>query len=204
MRCLPELTINEELPILICPDILQSSQITISKISLFNTLDSNQVLAADQELMHFGYSEPDSILGIPSSQTQIYKDDNFLSVIIQSNFSQNLSAVTERYARNMIFQEADLKKVYYSKVTKRENDNIDAISEKQASLALSSAHLLKSLLLKNFGGSPKDLQQIQKHDLKLNKIMDKVKAGSSKEFVIINKILYKKCQTPDVFLLCIP
>ena len=34
--------------------------------------------------------------------------------------------------------------------------------------------------------------------------MDKVKAGSSKEFVLINKILYKKCQTPDVFLLCIP
>ena len=112
--------------------------------------------------------------------------------------------MTERYARNMIFQEADLQKVYYSKVTKRENDNIDAISEKQASLALSSAHLLKSLLLKFFWGSPKDLQEIQKHDLKLNKIMDKVKAGSSKEFVLINKILYKKCQTPDVFLLCIP
>ena len=34
--------------------------------------------------------------------------------------------------------------------------------------------------------------------------MDKVKAVSSKEFVLINKILYKKCQTPDVFLLCIP
>ena len=90
--------------------------------------------------MHFAYREPDSILGIPSTQAQIYKDDNFLSVIIQSNFSQNLAAVTERYARNMIFQEADLKKVYYSKVTKRENDHIDDISEKQASLALSSAH----------------------------------------------------------------
>ena len=83
---LPELEINENLPILICPDILHSSQITISKISLFNTLDSNQVLPADSELMYFAYGEPDSILSVPSTQAQIYKDDWFLSTIIQSNF----------------------------------------------------------------------------------------------------------------------
>ena len=69
--------------------------------------------------MHFAYKEPDSILVIPSNQTQIYKDDNFLSIIIQSNFSQNLAAVTERYARNMIFQEADFKKSILFKSDKK-------------------------------------------------------------------------------------
>ena len=75
----------------------------------------------------------------------------------------------------MIFQEADFQKVLYSNVTRRKNDNVDAISEKKASLALSSAHLLKSLLHKNFGGRPRDLQELQAHDLQLNKIMDKVR-----------------------------
>ena len=55
MKNLPQLEINEELPILICPDILHSSQNTISKIFLFNTLDSNQILPADTKLMHFSY-----------------------------------------------------------------------------------------------------------------------------------------------------
>ena len=68
----------------------------------------------------------------------------------------------------MIFQEADLAKVLYSNV----------------SLALSSVHLLKSLLSKSFGGQPKDLQAIQAHDLQLNKIMDKLKDGSSVSFVL--------------------
>ena len=104
----------------------------------------------------------------------------------------------------MIFQEADFPKVLYSAVARNKNDNIDAISEKQAALALSSAHLLKSLLRKFFGGRPKDLQEIQAHNLELNKIMDKVRSGSSKDFVIMDKILYKKSQTPDIYLLCIP
>ena len=76
--------------------------------------------------------------------------------------------------------------------------------QKQAALALSSAHLLKSILQKNVGGRPKDLQEIQAHNLELNKIMDKVRSGSSKDFVIMDKILYKKSQTPDIYLLCIP
>ena len=59
----------------------------------------------------------------------------------------------------MIFQEADLPKVLYSNV----------------SLALSTVHLLKSLLSKSFGGQPKDLQNIQAHYLELHKIMDNVK-----------------------------
>ena len=75
----------------------------------------------------------------------------------------------------MIFQEADLPKVVCSNVSRKKNDNIDEISEKQASFALSSAHLLKSLLSKSFGGQPKDLQNIQAHDLELHKIMDNVK-----------------------------
>jgi hypothetical protein len=37
VKNLPQLQINEDLPILICPDVLQSSQITVSKISLYNT-----------------------------------------------------------------------------------------------------------------------------------------------------------------------
>ena len=91
----------------------------------------------DDKIMHFCYGGPDSILSIPSTQDQI----------IQSNLSQNIAAITERFARNMIFQEADLPKVLYSSVSRKKNDNIDEISEKQASLALSSTHLIKSNLL---------------------------------------------------------
>ena len=38
VKNLPAIQINEDLSILVCPDILHSSQITILKISLFNTL----------------------------------------------------------------------------------------------------------------------------------------------------------------------
>ena len=78
--------------------------------------------------MYFSYGNQDSILSIPSTQDQINKDDRFLSVIIQSNFSQNIAAVTERFARNMIFQAADLPKVLYSAVSRKKNDNIDETS----------------------------------------------------------------------------
>ena len=64
--------------------------------------------------------------------------------------------------------------------SKRKNDNIEKTSAKQAALALSSAHLLKSVLSKSFGGSPKDLQAVQAHDLHLIKIMENVKDGSRK------------------------
>ena len=111
----------------------------------FNTLNTNQTLQADIKIMHFSYGGQDLILSIPSIQDQIYKDDRFLSVIIQSNFSQNIATITERFARNRIFKEADLSKVFYSNVSRKKNDHIEKISEKQASLALSSAHLLKSL-----------------------------------------------------------
>ena len=180
-----------------CPDILHSSQITILKISLFNTLNIDQILEADTRIMQFSYDNQDSILTLPTTQDQIYKDDNFLSTIIQSNFSHNLAAVTERFARNLIFQEADDCKVYYSMTSKRKNDNIEKTSAKQAALALSSAHLLKSLLSKSFGGSPKDYQAVQAHDLHLIKIMENVKDGSNTNFVLFKKILYNK-KTPSL------
>ena len=178
---LPELEINENL------DILHSSQVTISKISLFNILDNNQVLQTDMKIMEFSYNDQDQILSIPTSQEQIYKDDNFLSSIIQSNFPQNIANVTERFARNLIFKEDNLCRVYYStaqKKKKNKNDNIAELSSKEEVLTLSSAHLLKSLLNKSFGGSPKDLQEIQKHDLNLNKIMENVNKGSNTSFVL--------------------
>ena len=56
---------------------------------------------------------------------------------------------------------------------------------KEAALALSSGHLLKLLLNKAFGGSPKDLQAVQSHDLHLNKIMENIKNGSTTK---LNKI----------------
>ena len=92
---------------------------TISKISLFNTLDNNQVLQADMKIMEFSYNDQDQILSIPTSQEQIYKDDNFLSSIIQSNFPQNIANVTERFARNLIFKEENLCKVYTIPLHKR-------------------------------------------------------------------------------------
>ena len=119
VKNLPELEINEDLPILICPDILQSSQITIRKISLFNTLNTNQTLEADIKIMHFSYGGQYLIFSIPLTQDQIYRDDRFLSVIIQSNFSQNIAAITEWFARNLIFKEADLSKVFYSIVSRK-------------------------------------------------------------------------------------
>ena len=151
--------------------------------------------------MQFSYGDQNQILGLPTSQDQNCKDDNFLSSIIQSNFTQNIAAVTERFARNLIFQEADLCKVYYSTASKKKkkNDNIEEISSKEAVLALSSAHLLKSLLNKSFVGSPKDSQAIQSHDLYLNKIMENVKNGSTTTFVLITNILYKRSTIPDIF-----
>ena len=74
---IPEIEMNEDLAFLICPDILHSSQVTISKISLFDTLNNNQVLQADMRIMEFSYGDQDQILSIPTSQDQIYKDDNF-------------------------------------------------------------------------------------------------------------------------------
>ena len=119
VKHLPTIEINENLPILICPDVLQSSQITVSKISLYNTLNGHQILEKDTKIIYFSYGKKDQILGIPSSQHQIYLDDKFISSIIQSNFSQNIAAVTERFARNLIFQESALENVFYSDISKK-------------------------------------------------------------------------------------
>ena len=68
VKSLPAIEINEDLAILVCPDILHSSQITISKISLFNTLNTDQVLKADMKIMQFSYGDQDSILSLLTSQ----------------------------------------------------------------------------------------------------------------------------------------
>ena len=96
----------------------------------------------------------------------MYKDDQFLSTIIQSNLTENLANVSERYASNALFKANDLVKILHTKAVKlrsckkKKSDKISAISDREATLALSSAHLLKSLLDKNLGTSPRDLRSI--------------------------------------------
>ena len=68
VKNLPQIEINEDLPILICPDILHSSQITISKISLFNTLNTNQTLKADIKIYEiYEISEKQASLALSSA-----------------------------------------------------------------------------------------------------------------------------------------
>ena len=140
----------------------------------------------------------------------MYKDDRFLSTIIQSNLTENLANVTEQYARNALFKANDLVKILHTKAVKlrsckkKKSDKISAISDREATLALSSAHLLKSLLDKNFGTSPRDLRSIQSHDTSLLKLIEKAKTTSEGTFVLQRGILYKKGAIPGTFLLCLP
>ena len=117
---LPELTINENLFALVCPDIIYSSQNTITQISFFNTLNICENLEA--VIFTFKYSEEDKILTIPTKQDQIYREDRFLSCIVQTNLGQNLASITERFARNLMFKEQKSTKVFQRKALLYKNE----------------------------------------------------------------------------------
>ena len=119
---LPELTINENLFALVCPDIIYSSQNTITQISFFNTLNICENLEANTVIFTFKYSEEDKILTIPTKQDQIYREDRFLSCIVQTNLGQNLASITERFARNLMFKEQKSTKVFQRKALLYKNE----------------------------------------------------------------------------------
>ena len=119
---LPELTINENLFALVCPDIIYSSQNTITQISFFNTLNICENLEANTVIFTFKYSEEDKILTIPTKQDQIYREDRFLSSIVQTNLGQNLASITERFARNLMFKEQKSTKVFQRKALLYKNE----------------------------------------------------------------------------------
>ena len=83
----------------------------------FNTLDICEKLEADTVIFKFKYSKEDKILTIPTEQDQIYREDLFLSSIIQTNLGQNLASITERFARNLMFKDQKSTKVVHTKAS---------------------------------------------------------------------------------------
>ena len=93
-------------------------------------------------ILKFVFPAQHSILAISTCQSYVYKDDRFLSTIIQSNLTENLANVTEQYARNALFKANDLVKILHTKAVKlrsckkKKSDKISAISDREATLAL--------------------------------------------------------------------
>ena len=72
--------------------------------------------------------------------------------------------------------------------------DIFSLDNRNKNIILQATTLLNGLLKNGFSCQPRDMQQLQRSDLKLRDIFDKVQRGSDK-FVIIDKILYKR--VPD-------
>ena len=59
-------------------------------------------------------------------------------------------------------------------------------------MVLQTTTLLNSLLKQNFTSKPGEILQLQLSDLRIREIFDLIEQGKTMQFVLINKILYKK------------
>ena len=69
-------------------------------------------------------------------------------------------------------------------------------------MVLQITTLLNSLLKQNFTSKPGEILKLQLSHLRIHKIFDLVDRGKTKQFVLMNKILYKK--TGDSLVLVVP
>ena len=78
--------------------------------------------------------------------------------------------------------------------------SIFQLDERSKSVVLQTTTLLQGLLKKGFPAKPEQLFQLQISDLKIRDIYDSVVSGTTTQFVLIHKILYKKISDQHLIL----
>ena len=160
----PSYTINDKLFVLIAPEILLTPQLSVPRVSLFNTNQKIKTLPAGTNLFSLQFNAT-SILPIMKTYDEIIQRNRLDSAVLNYGFMHNVSQLVTRVASLGLNDNPTLQNVLLAKIktknSKKDQSNslpldqvpnqIQDLNKDQADITLSTLHLLHSLLNNKFG-----------------------------------------------------
>ena len=130
-------------------------------------------------------------------------DRNITNFNILKNTAECISKICcQGYIKDLTSYHTQAKRKPRNRELNEEPQSIFDLEGRNRSLVLQSTTLLNSLLKQNFTSKPGEILQLQLSDLQIRDIYNLVEENKTTQFVLVNKILYKK--NGDILVLVVP
>ena len=208
---IPEVSSLLEEDLCVVPEATYSPNLCIQALNFANSGQIDILLKEDTPIISLTF-KTEQLVGlfkpIGDIMKKYYMDSNITNLCFLDNISTTIGNIAQKaYIKDLTSYSARVrsqrrKKAKEQQEKKIEEDDIFQLSYKDKSIILQASTFLNGLLKKNFCGSQEDLEDFQKSDLTIRDIYQKTASGKNPDFVIIDKVLFKR--NGENLILCLP
>ena len=210
LQAVPDIDSDLDEKLAISPQIHFQPQLSMENLNIANCSNKNFTLPIGTVLIEFHFPTS-QVIGIFRDLNSIKNSFKLDQNIVNFHFLQNTAEViskvaTKAYIKNLTTYTASASIKKSPQKDKEplaiKEDDIFSLTFRNKNIILQASTLINGLLKKNFSCSPSEMKSLQQSDLKLKTIYQDCEIDKNNQFVIINKILFKKSSNRHIF--CAP